>query len=794
MRARFALLLALALTAWACSQPPPSPSTSTPNTPDAPEPLPAPTGQALFVSSVGADDPAGGAQDRPFKTLAFACARAQSGQTVRLAAGEYFETAACAPKSGVRVSGAGSGQTVVYAPSSWDFRADGVIDNPAGYVFRLEGVQNVTVDGVGLHGNGNRANGGVLVQNASGVTLRDLSVIDFRLAAIAVRASSKVDAQNLYLENSSFEWFKGTQAKFPDGGSFGNLAVSDVQDAVFGFIKIKTTALRGYGIKAASLSRVKFTNLETDLYPFQSWNSTGTPGGGNFSMEIHGGHAELVEISHSRFDGTLSLMGGNDPRYDAVPYTIHVHHNRFDPKGGAYGIEVGTDRMVVDHNWFTGTWTALQNFGGSSTRINDLTVFNNVADKLSMRLVGLAGRVENLRVFGNTVNLGAGGGQSYLVTLASNDLSKRWLIANNAIQGSSANAPNSRQLVVSYVMNGTASSAPRNLRVTNNVVNDIALNVTVNDTPADPTANDLRFLSNLETDPGLPSSGASAYQPTSSSAVVDKGDPNVGVKNTFNGAGRDIGAFELGETPWTVGPGSVSDVRYIWAPTTTLRQTAFVDSVDVPLSAEAGAQIRYTLDGSEPGISSTLYTAPIRVTRPVQLRARAFKDGFGSPTALALDLEQGVQGYPNLSLGQPATASSVYLERDPQGNLIYAPSKAVDGITTGWIGWSPAASGDARPWLQVDLGSSARVRYVRLLTRQQIGDDASARRNFQIQGSNDPSFNTFSVLATQGGSALPFQGEFSAEVTDAGRYRYIRAAKTANESFFITEFTVQGER
>jgi hypothetical protein len=163
--------------------------------------------------------------------------------------------------------------------------------------------------------------------------------------------------------------------------------------------------------------------------------------------------------------------------------------------------------------------------------------------------------------------------------------------------------------------------------------------------------------------------------------------------------------------------------------------------------------------------------------------------------ALALNLTQGVNGYPNLSQGRPASTSSVYPERDPQGTEIYAPAKAFDGITFSWVGWSPAAE-NARPWLQVDLGAAARVRYLELHTRASVGAEAvSARRNFEIQASNDPSFATFTVLVRQGSSALPFQGVFKAEVSDSGTYRYICAAKTvANESFFVTELQVLGER
>ncbi|MBO9717415.1 MAG: family 20 glycosylhydrolase [Pseudoxanthomonas sp.] len=47
----------------------------------------------------------------------------------------------------------------------------------------------------------------------------------------------------------------------------------------------------------------------------------------------------------------------------------------------------------------------------------------------------------------------------------------------------------------------------------------------------------------------------------------------------------------------------------------------------VTLVNPLGYEVRYTTDGSEPTATSTLYTAPVPVTLPVQLRAAAFADG-----------------------------------------------------------------------------------------------------------------------------------------------------------------------
>jgi uncharacterized repeat protein (TIGR03806 family) len=55
----------------------------------------------------------------------------------------------------------------------------------------------------------------------------------------------------------------------------------------------------------------------------------------------------------------------------------------------------------------------------------------------------------------------------------------------------------------------------------------------------------------------------------------------------------------------------------------------FADEVEVTLSEpEAGADIRYTLDGSTPGASDLHYDKPFKVSTSTVVRARAFKPGF----------------------------------------------------------------------------------------------------------------------------------------------------------------------
>ena len=139
----------------------------------------------------------------------------------------------------------------------------------------------------------------------------------------------------------------------------------------------------------------------------------------------------------------------------------------------------------------------------------------------------------------------------------------------------------------------------------------------------------------------------------------------------------------------------------------------------------------------------------------------------------------------NVALNKPATASSVYAADCGAGKANNGSIDAADSCG----GWSPTGS-DANPWLQVDLGVAYRITSLELVTRQNCCDNAATRQDFEVRGSNDPTFATYSILGSQGSTPLPYQATWAATVSDTNSYRYIRATKVGY--FFIAELRVFG--
>ncbi|MEG1611206.1 MAG: GH92 family glycosyl hydrolase [Alistipes sp.] len=93
----------------------------------------------------------------------------------------------------------------------------------------------------------------------------------------------------------------------------------------------------------------------------------------------------------------------------------------------------------------------------------------------------------------------------------------------------------------------------------------------------------------------------------------------------------------------TVQPYSLTQGEVVSIPYTTQNVSLFTDSVAVDLASRtAAAEIRYTLDGSEPTEQSMRYTAPIVINNSLTLKARGFKADATPSRTMVLNAEKAV--------------------------------------------------------------------------------------------------------------------------------------------------------
>ena len=106
-------------------------------------------------------------------------------------------------------------------------------------------------------------------------------------------------------------------------------------------------------------------------------------------------------------------------------------------------------------------------------------------------------------------------------------------------------------------------------------------------------------------------------------------------------------------------PHSLTRGEVVSIPYTTQNVSLFTEPLAVALATTtSGAEIRYTLDGSEPTETSALYAAPVPVDRSLTLKAKGFKPGAAPSRTLTLEAEKAVFGK-GAPAGETATRPGV---------------------------------------------------------------------------------------------------------------------------------------
>jgi autotransporter-associated beta strand protein len=171
--------------------------------------------------------------------------------------------------------------------------------------------------------------------------------------------------------------------------------------------------------------------------------------------------------------------------------------------------------------------------------------------------------------------------------------------------------------------------------------------------------------------------------------------------------------------------------------------------------------------------------------QPLPAAAQAIVDSAGLEPAYQHLLNR-IHDATDLARGKTASSSS-------QWNNTTPPSAAVDwNYDSKWH----QASEDSSSWWSVDLGDSYVIRRLEIAARVDL-DQPDSRSNFQVQGSNDSGFSTFTVLAEQNDTPFPYRktGLSNSWVRFVGNpngFRYLRVIKTAAGGLNFSEFQAYG--
>ncbi len=167
-----------------------------------------------------------------------------------------------------------------------------------------------------------------------------------------------------------------------------------------------------------------------------------------------------------------------------------------------------------------------------------------------------------------------------------------------------------------------------------------------------------------------------------------------------------------------------------------------------------------------------------------KIEGNVFKDfGDGAVTIGSLDgafEDKYVYSGKNIAAGKPVTASS-YI------NLYYLPTKALDN-NDAW-GWSPEGLGPH--WWQVDLGEPMEIDRVEVDDRKDA-DQPGIRSGFEVVGSNDPTFDTYTVIGVQT-SEYPRLGTAVIRSRTDEKFRYVRIRKNNVDYLYLNNVRIINE-
>jgi len=134
-------------------------------------------------------------------------------------------------------------------------------------------------------------------------------------------------------------------------------------------------------------------------------------------------------------------------------------------------------------------------------------------------------------------------------------------------------------------------------------------------------------------------------------------------------------------------------------------------------SATPGAELRYTLDGSEPTLMSARYTAPLSINQKGKVRAKAYLPGTSAPASAITEKTHDCRAYDQLSMeirtgpdgarGNSEVYAQMALLTGEKGDICLKPGTTAEAkggfewITCRWpsgLPWRNSAQDDTTHW------------------------------------------------------------------------------------------------
>lgn len=348
--------------------------------------------------------------------LTNAISKAQPGDNIFLAAGDYTINGNGLVKPKVNIRGAGIGQTRIYNYTYGWWKG----------AFELQGGdgQGQILEGFSLIGDPKRSFEGIHIHDRNNVTLRNVSVEKFFYSGIEIQSAFEKTMSGITVSNFSIS----ESSKESTAGSFGNLILRGQLENIIienGVITHKTNDVltsageksSGYGIKAFSnWANGDFSKTETQsnvkVSNIKFYGKENAPWGGdvpNFSMEIWNVHVSEFHITKCFFSNQLSLEHGGQKD---VARSFYVYDNDFDVIRGQ-SIELTASHSLVTRNRFKHTknsnpWNFVGTYN-SQANLKNITFSENQVDlgSHSPIILCVKGQYINLQM-NNNVFTGSG--------------------------------------------------------------------------------------------------------------------------------------------------------------------------------------------------------------------------------------------------------------------------------------------------------------------------------------------------------------------------------------------------